>query len=603
MISKIRDFLADTAGTYGTLFAVASLPVMGSVSAALEYSSVYRTKAAIQQALDAAALAAAKELAYSNDVNYLKAYGRDFFDANLNSVVDPKDVDFNLQFFAGDVGGGRIDVTAYHVYDTYMAGVIGIDTIPMHVSASIATGNRTIEVALVVDNSGSMDTRTGSTGMTRMELARQAANDLVTQLNQVAAYSNKPDPVKFALVPFAGSVNVGPQYRGADWLDPRGWSPVHHENIDWNGASTGGDSWPSAVKTVGGWKSSSTSTVSVGPTPPAVLPDGISSYSTTWLSRWTLFDALNTPWAGCVEMRPDPYNTSDAAPNDLDTATLFVPMFSPDEPDRKNSSEDADYGNNYLSDYIRVGTDYSATTSNYGSTTKQAKRQDWPRKYNLDARLKDSSNRILIGRQRSRDAGVYGPNQGCTTPPLTPLTTNSATIVDSISKMVPGGFTNIQAGLSWGWHVLSEGVPFTQGRSYDQAENDKYIILLTDGNNTYPAQATLNKTEYYAWGYGKDNRVSAGLATTTSDVDAMNQQTARTCANIKAITDADNEPAYKIFTIVYDVPDGSSVKTLLQNCASIGKYGERYYYDVQGEAITDAMAAIGSVISELRVAR
>jgi len=60
---------------------------------------------------------------------------------------------------------------------------------------------------------------------------------------------------------------------------------------------------------------------------------------------------------------------------------------------------------------------------------------------------------------------------------------------------------------------------------------------------------------------------------------------------------------YKIFTIVYDVADGSSVKSLLQECASIGKYGERYYYDVQGDAIVEAMAAIGSVISELRVAR
>jgi hypothetical protein len=419
----------------------------------------------------------------------------------------------------------------------------------------------------------------------------------------VASLSNKPDPIRIALVPFAGSVNIGPQYRGADWLDMKGWSSIHHENIDWPGTSTVGDAWPNVSRSGAGWKSTTTTTSSTGPTPPNPLPDGITSYSMNWLSRWTLYDALGVQWAGCVEMRPSPYNGTDAAPTDLTPDTLFVPMFAPDEPDRYNSSEDNDYGNRYLSDYIRVGPDYTATTATYGSSTKQLMRQSWARKYNLDARQKDSSNRILIGRQRTSDLGSYGPNQGCTTKAITPLTTTLANVQTAISQMSAAGYTNIQEGLSWGWRVLSAGLPFTQGRDYSVAENDKYIILLTDGNNTYPTQSTLNKTEYYPWGYSRHNRLYGGLTTWTSDVDAMNQQTARTCANIKAVQDADNEAAVRIFTIVYDVPDGSSVKELLQNCASVGKRGERYYYDVQGAGISEAMASIGAVISELRIAR
>ncbi len=101
----------------------------------------------------------------------------------------------------------------------------------------------------------------------------------------------------------------------------------------------------------------------------------------------------------------------------------------------------------------------------------------------------------------------------------------------------------------------------------------------------------------------RHNRLYGGLVNWTSDVDAMNQQTARTCANIKAVQDADQEDAVRIFTIVYDVADGSSVKTLMQECASVGKRGERFYYDVQGAGIAEAMASIGAVISELRIAR
>ncbi len=86
-------------------------------------------------------------------------------------------------------------------------------------------------------------------------------------------------------------------------------------------------------------------------------------------------------------------------------------------------------------------------------------------------------------------------------------------------------------------------------------------------------------------------------------VGAMNIHTATTCENIKAIYDADNEPAYKIFTIAYDVPNGSSVKSLLDGCASTKKDGSKYYYDVAGDALAGAMRAIGNEISDLRISQ
>jgi Flp pilus assembly protein TadG len=598
---SLRRFLADAAGSYAPLFAVAAMPVFGTISAAVEYSNIYRVETHLKTALDAAALAAARELPYSTDDEYLKTYARKFFDANLNSSLAPSDIDFDLQVIPATTQGARIQVSASHVYETYMAGVIGIEEVPMEVAATIATGNRTVEIALVVDNSGSMDTASGPNGETRMELARLAATELVSTLHTVAQFSNKPDPIKIAVVPFAGSVNVGSQYRGADWLDTKGWSSIHHENFDWAGTTTAGDAWPSAVKTGSGWKSATTTTVSVGPTPPIPLPSGIVSYNTDWLSRWTLLDALGVTWAGCVEMRPNPYSTTDDTATDIVPDTLFVPMFAPDEPDRRNSSEDNDYSNRYLADYVRPGPDYAVTSANSGNHSKQAGRQEWTMKYNLDARQRDSQNRILIGRTRSNDYGAWGPNMGCTTDPVSPLSSTQAVTQAAIDAMAPGGFTNVQEGLAWGWRVLSSTAPFTEGRGYDIFENDKYIILLTDGNNTYPTQSTLNQTEHYAWGYGKDERATGGLASWTSNVDAMNQQTARTCDNIKAFNDADAEPAITVFTIVYDVPDGSSVKDLLYNCASTNKKGQKYYYDVQGAAIADAMTAIGNEISQLRI--
>lgn len=603
MLSTIRNFLEDRSAAYGPMFALLAIPLFGSAAAAVEYSRIFETKAGLQNALDAAALATAKELSVSQDQAYLAQYARDFFDANLDSTLDPNDITFTFGYQLSETGGNVVKLTARYDYKTVMAGVIGVYNIDMGIAAVVAAGNKTVEVAIVLDNSGSMSSYTGSTYQTRLEMAKTAATSLVNSLHTVASLSNKPDPVKIAVVPFAGSVNIGSKYRGADWLDMHGWSSIHHENLDWTGTASNGDSWPNAVTTGDGYKSASTTTVSVGPNPPETLPTSVTSYTTTWLSRWTLFDTLETDWAGCVEMRPWPYHTTDDTPDELVPDTLYVPMFAPDEPERVNSSEDRDYRNNYLEDYVRPGTDYPQTTDTYGNYDKQLNREYWAAKYNTDALATDSHGNLILGKTRNSNFGDYGPNMGCTTGPIQELTTDKQTAIDAIAAMDAGGYTNVQAGLAWGWRALSYAAPFTEGRPYSTPENDKYLIILTDGNNTYPGQSTLNDTEYYSWGYGKNERVKDGTTGWQSNVGAMDIHTQTTCDNIKAITDGDNEAAIKIFTIAYDVPDGSSVKTLLYNCASTSKNGVKYYYDVSGDAIADAMESIGNEISDLRIAQ
>ena len=91
----------------------------------------------------------------------------------------------------------------------------------------------TLEVALVLDNSGSMDNTTAS-GQKRITLLKAAAKELVKTLADQATLIKQVDkPVQFSLVPFAASVNVGPDNDGADWMDVNGLSPVHQENFDW----------------------------------------------------------------------------------------------------------------------------------------------------------------------------------------------------------------------------------------------------------------------------------------------------------------------------------------------------------------------------------
>ncbi|TIO98997.1 MAG: VWA domain-containing protein, partial [Mesorhizobium sp.] len=100
----------------------------------------------------------------------------------------------------------------------------------------------TLEVALVLDNSGSMSTLGSGTGQKRIDLLKAAAKQLVKTLAlQAQQMKQISKPVQFSLVPFSASVNVGPTHDGDSWMDQDGISPVQHENFDWTTMSAAND--------------------------------------------------------------------------------------------------------------------------------------------------------------------------------------------------------------------------------------------------------------------------------------------------------------------------------------------------------------------------
>ena len=88
----IRRFLRDRAGNFAIAVTVALVPIMGGLALALDYSELTRQKQATLNALDAAAIATARELVSGADDEAVIAYARRFFDANLGPVEDRKSV-------------------------------------------------------------------------------------------------------------------------------------------------------------------------------------------------------------------------------------------------------------------------------------------------------------------------------------------------------------------------------------------------------------------------------------------------------------------------------------------------------------------------------
>ena len=160
---------------------------------------------------------------------------------------------------------------------------------------------------------------------------------------------------------------------------------------------------------------------------------------------------------------------------------------------------------------------------------------------------------------------------------ITPLTEDWTLLRSQANNLTPTGYTNITVGLAWGWHVLSPTGLYTEGQPYGTDDLTKFIILMTDGDNT-------------------KNTWNNGSSCNSNCVDAINARTEAVCSNIKAVKKPDGTPAIEIFTI--RLMDGN--ETLLKSCAS----KPDMYYNVQNAgALAGVFSAIGSKIASLHLAK
>ena len=130
-----------------------------------------------------------------------------------------------------------------------------------------------------------------------------------------------------------------------------------------------------------------------------------------------------------------------------------------------------------------------------------------------------------------------------------------------IQSLIAKGGTNILEGLMWGWRVLSPEAPFTEGRDYNDAENTKYLVLMTDGENWHQAMSNHNKSSYHSFGYAVKGRLGTTY-TTTALVNQMNTKTLAACANAKAA-------GIKVYTVAFRLDDAATL-AMLASCASGG---------------------------------
>jgi len=198
---------SDRSGNVAIIFAIAVIPIFGAVAMAVDYSRANSARTAMQAALDASALMVAKEAAnLANGQVQTKA--KTYFNSQFNR---PDVNNLNLTFSMVSNGPGDFTVLAEATgaIDTSIAQVIGKKTIDIRATAQVRWGFKALELALALDNTGSMAQKNKITEL------KSAVKLLFSILK---ANSKVPGDTKIAVIPFNTVVNIGTDYVDSPWM-------------------------------------------------------------------------------------------------------------------------------------------------------------------------------------------------------------------------------------------------------------------------------------------------------------------------------------------------------------------------------------------------
>lgn len=522
----LRRFAADRHGNIGLVAAVASVPLVMAVGMAIDYSMLVNKKNELQQTTDAAALAIAREGQKITDEK-AREIARQFLVGTLTSPYR------NLKVSRV---GSEVTVQADIDAQTSFGGLFGYSGQWVAARSSADIAYASYEIALVLDTTGSM---AGG----KLAAMKDAVIGLI---DTMSLQVNDEDKLKFALVPFATFVNVGPAFgpsfdkkgrqiagTGEDWLDLEGKAQLPQSELD------------------------------------------------AGASRFQIYANLGQTWPGCIETRyaaGEDYDVSDDPADPSDPETLYVPAFAIDEPD-------AGYVNSYIKSDAKPKDgsvrEKKKRFSKYGVATDGAGRPLLGGL--LDPLVAGVGNLLGIGDARKTikiDGSISsgqpkGPGRGCDMQPVVPLTSDYSGLKGKVNAFKASGTTNITEGVAWGMRVLSPGAPFTEGSDRKKTGMEKIMIVLTDGSNVFGNAANDLGSTYSSSGYLVDGRLGlqAGGASATNA--AMNARTLLACEKAKA-------EGTEVYTIRLEEPD---VKTgdMLKKCATDAEH----YFDVPSRAMLD----------------
>jgi Flp pilus assembly protein TadG len=198
---------ADRGGNVAIIFAFSLIPVFGAVGAAVDYSRANSARTAMQVALDTTALMISKE-ALDLKSGQVQTKAKKYFNAQFNRP-DVNNLKTTFEMQTNGPGDFTVIAEATGAIDTAIAQVIGKKTIDLRANSQVRWGFKSLEIALALDNTGSMAAKN------KMVELKAAVKLLLATMKK---NSKLPDDTKIAIIPFNTVVNIGTTFADAPWI-------------------------------------------------------------------------------------------------------------------------------------------------------------------------------------------------------------------------------------------------------------------------------------------------------------------------------------------------------------------------------------------------
>jgi Flp pilus assembly protein TadG len=630
-LARLKGDCANTAIT----FALAFLPMVGFLGLAVDGGRVFMVKSQLSSATDVAALSATK--LFDNNQRNKKA--EEFFLSNFGAEdfgVEVKDIKFEAE----EVGGvKRVDVTSTVKMKTLFMSFFGTEEVEVSAYSRAEKVDTAIEVALALDNTGSMALSAG--GGSRISALKSAVNIMVDTLYGTKSQN---DQLRFAIVPYTAYVNVGhlldpqflegiPGYSNKSATDPLGWkgcvdADETNNTIDGSTSMTSG-LWSTAFDTMD-MKPGRRVKASLFPTfwqyydylrpagsDPGETCAGFVPVTTTVTDNNPTFTEQHCVEATCTTVtRVNPNfgmtstHTTSCTPRAATSWAAFTsveyiwghpynaggnPLLygrnTPPDPAMAWTSDPSASNLRYLYDaswkpaitYASRSTDRSSQNPNLVAPTAD----------NFD----DAGQGI---RDDVDNLSAASPNTYCPEQAMPLMAHQKAAIKSyvntSLKPFFPDWGTMSNLGLLWSWRMLSPALPF-KGEP-KKSGSTKAIVLMTDGQLWHPGGGDRGMQWHdavrTAYGFGSEKTLANNPnATNAQLVEAIRQRLRKTCANIK-------RDGITIYTVTFDPAMSSAEKDLYRNCASTASL----YYDApDATALKSAFEAIADDLTGVRLAK
>src|ERR1700738_257265 len=224
-----RRFIGAKDGNIAVIFAIAAVPIISFVGAAIDFTRANSARSSMQAALDSTALMLAKDLSDGTiTTSQIDAKAAAYFTA-LYTNPDAKSVTVNATYTATSAMGSTIMVNGSGSVATDFMKVAGFPNLNFSTSSTSAWGNARMRVAMALDNTGSM-AQDGKIGA-----LQTASKNLIDQLSALA---KNPGDIYISIIPFAKDVNVGASNYNQNWID---WTAWDHANQTCSGGGGNGN--------------------------------------------------------------------------------------------------------------------------------------------------------------------------------------------------------------------------------------------------------------------------------------------------------------------------------------------------------------------------